>query len=68
MSETSAGNAAVSGGQNLSERVFVGAQQEDGVGESSFIVEMEVSDSIVIDARVTAGKSSNIGVNWRRDS
>ena len=67
VSGTTVDDAAVTVGQNLGERVFVGAEQEIGSGQSSIVVEIEVMESVVVDSRVESGQGANIGVNWRHD-
>ena len=60
-------DAAVTVGQNLGDRVFVGAEQRIGTGQSSIIVEVEVMENVIVDSRMEAGQGANVGVSWRRD-
>ncbi|MCY3701883.1 MAG: translocation/assembly module TamB [Rhodospirillales bacterium] len=60
-------DAAVTVGQNLGDRVFVGAEQRIGTGQSSIIVEVEVMENVIVDSRMEAGQGANVGMSWRRD-
>lgn len=67
VSGTTAEDAAVAVGQNLSDQVYVGAEQQIGSGQSSIVVEVEVMENVIVDSRLEAGRSANVGVSWRRD-
>ena len=65
--EDSETGAYVTLGKNLGERVFVGARQDIGGRGSSFTVEVEVTDRLIMDSEVTADDGSNIGLKWHWD-
>ncbi len=67
VSGTTAEDAAIAVGQNLGDQVYVGAEQQIGSGQSSVVVEVEVMENVIVDSRLEAGQSANIGVNWRLD-
>ena len=67
VSGATAEDAAVTVGQNLGDRVFVGAEQRIGTGQSSIIVEVEVMENVIVDSRMEAGQGANVGMSWRRD-
>ena len=54
-------------GKNLGERVFVGARQDIGGRGSSVTVEVEMTDSIIMDSELKPDEGSNIGLKWHRD-
>ena len=60
-------DAALTVGQNLGDRVFVGAEQRIGTGQSSIIVEVEVMENVIVDSKMEAGQGANVGMSWRRD-
>ncbi len=66
-SGTTGEDAAVIAGQNLGERVFVGAEQQIGSGQSSVLVEVTLMDNVIVDSRTEAGQGSSIGMTWRHD-
>ena len=67
VSGTTAEDAAIAVGQNLGDQVYVGAEQQIGSGQSAVVVEVEVMENLIVDSRLEAGQSANIGVNWRLD-
>ena len=67
MSGATEEDAAVTVGQNLGDRVFVGAEQRIGTGQSSIIVEVEVMENVIVDSKMEAGQGANVGMSWRRD-
>ena len=54
-------------GKNLGERVFVGARQDIGGRGSSVTVELEMTDSIIMDSELKPDEGSNIGLKWHKD-
>lgn len=67
VSGTTAEDAAIAVGQNLGDRIYVGAEQQIGSGQSSVVVEVEVMENVIVDSRLETGQGANIGVNWRLD-
>lgn len=54
-------------GKNLGDRVFVGARQDVGGRGSSVTVEVEMTDSIIMDSELKPDEGSNIGLKWHKD-
>ncbi|MDE0511789.1 MAG: translocation/assembly module TamB domain-containing protein [Gammaproteobacteria bacterium] len=54
-------------GKNLGERVFVGARQDIGGRGSSVTIEVEMTDSIIMDSELKPDEGSNIGIKWHKD-
>lgn len=54
-------------GKNLGDKVFVGARQDIGGRGSSVTIEMEMTDSIMMDSELKPDEGSNIGLKWHKD-
>lgn len=66
LSGTDADSVSVTVGKNLGD-VFVGARQSLLGRRSSIVVELNVSDNLLVDSELTNERGSNIGVRWHTD-
>lgn len=66
LSGTDADSVSVTVGKNLGD-VFVGARQSLLGRRSSIVVELNLSDNLLVDSELTNERGSNIGVRWHMD-
>ncbi|MCY4488497.1 MAG: translocation/assembly module TamB domain-containing protein [Deltaproteobacteria bacterium] len=66
LSGTDADSVSVTVGKNLGD-VFVGARQSLLGRRSSIVVELNLSDNLMVDSELTNERGSNIGVRWHMD-
>ena len=66
LSGTDADSVSVTVGKNLGD-VFVGARQSLLGRRSSIVVELNLSDNLLVDSELTNERGSNIGVHWHMD-
>ncbi|MEM6973171.1 MAG: translocation/assembly module TamB domain-containing protein [Pseudomonadota bacterium] len=64
---TEGGSTAVVVGRNVSEGVFVGAEQPIDGGETKVQVEIDVFSDFTVDGEVGGTTGPSVGLNWRKD-
>lgn len=61
------GEAAVTAGQFVSEGVFVGVEQSLGSSETNVTVEVDITDTIKLQADVGSQGQTGVGIGWQFD-